>query len=238
MEPFPLRIQSIARKNHLTISEEQLSQLSKYVSLLVDWNSKINLIARSDVQNVWSNHILHSLSILFFVSFPTGARVLDLGTGGGLPGIPLAILRSDLHLTLLDSIAKKTKAVQDMVGNLGLRNAAVETGRAESFEVQSRLKLSFDVVIARAVAPLVDLIKWSKPLLRQMGHLSSAPESGFGGRHFPTPYVLTLKGGDLSQEIDSAKLKTKPKKVEKLELVFEGSEEIGLQDKKIIIVQF
>ncbi len=212
--------------------------LSNYVNLLQEWNSKINLISRADIQNTWFNHILHSLSILFFVSIPAESKVLDLGTGGGLPGIPLAVLRKDLRFTLLDSIAKKMRAVEDMIASLSLTNVEVVTGRAESLAAQERFKCGYDVVISRAVAPLVDLVKWSKPFLRKPSRTHVASTHAPHVRHYPTPYLLALKGGDLTSELAVIRLKTGQKKIDVLNLTFDGSEEIGLQDKKIVIVHF
>jgi 16S rRNA (guanine527-N7)-methyltransferase len=239
MDNFTLRVQTIARKNGLTIDEKQLDQLNCYVSLLVDWNTKINLISRVDIQNIWWNHIFHSISILFFANLPAGAKVLDLGTGGGLPGIPLAILRSDLRFALIDSIGKKTKAVEDMVSKLNLSSVEVANGRAEALGILPRFKGGFDIVMSRAVAPLSDLIRWSKPFLKAGTNSNKRPSNISTKENLPAPpFMLSLKGGDLSGEIETAKQQARTLRIESLNLVFEGSEEIGLQDKKLIVVQF
>ncbi len=212
--------------------------LSNYVNLLQEWNSKINLISRVDIQNIWFNHILHSISVLFFVSIPSESRVLDLGTGGGLPGIPLSILRKDMRFTLLDSIEKKMRAVEVIIAGLRLTNVETVTGRAETLATQERFKCGYDVVISRAVAPLVDLVKWSKPFLRKASRTHIESTHAPHVTHYPTPYLLALKGGDLTSELAAARLKTGQRKIEVLNLTFDGSEEIGLQDKKIVIVHF
>src|ERR1700690_4224847 len=123
----PQEFQTICRRNGLNLSDSQLRLLGRFVDGLLEWNSKINLISRRDQENVWFSHVLHSLTPLFFVEFSKGLRVLDLGTGGGFPGIPLAIARPDLELVLLDSIKKKTLAVQDLVDQLGLAGVSVWT---------------------------------------------------------------------------------------------------------------
>lgn len=102
-----LKFRSICHANGLTLDDMTLQRLSAYVELLSSWNTKINLVSRLDAQNLWLTHLLHCVSVLFFVKIPAKAKVLDLGTGGGLPGVPLAILRPDLDITLLDSIRKK-----------------------------------------------------------------------------------------------------------------------------------
>jgi len=109
-----LRLSHICRDNGLRLEDRQVDLLRRYVDLLRGWNARVNLISRRDEENIWWSHILHSLSFLFFLQPGQGMRLLDLGTGGGLPGIPLAILRNDLHIVLLDSIRKKTAAVQEM----------------------------------------------------------------------------------------------------------------------------
>lgn len=255
-----LEFRRIVRRNGLSVTEEQLDLLGRYVELLLEWNGKINLISRRDQENVWFSQMLHSVSAWFFVELDQGLRVLDLGTGGGLPGIPLAILRPDLNLTLLDSIRKKVDAVGNMVGVLGLKNAQVVVGRAEDIGWESSHRYSYDVVLARAVARLADVAKWSKAFLRR-GDGSGAPKRAFsvlgdlpGGIDSVTreekregadgnsrgrisihgPCLLTLKGGDLEREVHEATVKGA--RVQMVPLVFPGGEQIGLEDKKLLIV--
>ncbi len=220
-----LRLMSICRKNGLQLSDQQIAKLRTYGELLLEWNSKINLISRKDAKNIWFSHILHSLSVLFFVQFPKDFRVLDLGTGGGLPGIPIAIVRDDLKLTLCDSIRKKTMAVQEMVDRLQLANTNVVTARAEEMAKDRTYTNVFDAVIARAVAPLDDLIEWSKPLATKK-------------RSMDFPKLIALKGGILDEEIREATRKSTPPKIEARNLVFDGSVEMGLEGKKIVLVYF
>ena len=232
------RLSRICRENGLRLEEEQASQLRRYVELLKEWNARVNLISRRDEDNIWWSHILHSLSILFFVQPSPGMSLLDLGTGGGLPGIPLAVVRNDLHIVLLDSIRKKTAAVQDMVDRLLLANVQVETGRAEEIGLKDGFSGSIDIVLARAVAPLEDLVRWSKPLL----HGAKAKDvphrlAGIPGRPLRTPLLIALKGGDLSEEIRRAQQKARTGVITASALVFPGSEEIGLDDKRLVTVE-
>lgn len=247
-----LEFRRITRENGLVVSEEQYDLLSKYVQLLLDWNRKINLISRRDQENVWFAQMLHSVSPWFFVDIAPGLRVLDLGTGGGLPGIPLAILRPDLRLTLLDSIRKKMDAVRQMVDALGLPNVEPVVGRAEEVGGQDGYRHSYDVVVARAVAKLSDLAKWSRPLLKQGRGTSPSraevplgqggatlaggvPERKFSGRiRIDGPCLLTLKGGDLDGEVREAAARRVQVRI--VPLVFPGGEQIGLEEKKLIIV--
>jgi 16S rRNA (guanine527-N7)-methyltransferase len=167
-----------------------------------------------------------------------GARVLDLGSGGGFPGIPLGVVRSDLKLTLLDSIRKKTTALEYIIQGLGLRNISVVTARAEELVRQRNHR--FDIVVARGVASLTDLINWSKPLMARQVHNQKYSESKAAQvqKKIDTPSLLALKGGDLEKEVQTAKRKTGEQKIITRNLVFEGSQEVGLEGKKLVIVEF
>ena len=233
-----LEFRRIVQANGLAVTDEQFALLDRYVGLLLDWNAKINLISRRDQENVWFAHMLHSVSPWFFVELGPGLRILDLGTGGGLPGIPLAILRQDLRLTLLDSIRKKTDAVRQMAGVLGLANVDVVVGRAEEAGWEGAHRHRYDVVVARAVARLSDLAKWSRPLLKK-GDLSPAGAVQPGGIssvriRIDGPCLLTLKGGDLGGEVREAVVGGAS--VRFVPLVFPGGEQIGLEEKKLLIV--
>jgi 16S rRNA (guanine527-N7)-methyltransferase len=234
-----LHFSRICHENGLRLDDRQVALLNRYVELLRDWNARVNLVSRRDEENIWWSHILHSLSILFFLQPGAGMRLLDLGTGGGLPGIPLAIVRNDLHIVLLDSIRKKTVAVQDMVGQLALQNVRVETGRAEEIPKKSLLTAPFDVVVARAVAPLEELVRWSRPLLRgAKGKGIPHRITGPAGHPLTTPLLVALKGGDLAEEVRRAQQKVPGAVITVAALVFPGSEEIGLEDKRLVIVEF
>jgi 16S rRNA (guanine527-N7)-methyltransferase len=164
----------------------QLNQLQAIDGLYREWNEKINVISRKDIDSLYEKHVLHSLSIAAAVELPDNLQVLDLGTGGGFPGIPLAIFYPEVKFHLVDSIGKKIKVVQAVAEGLGLKNVTTAHSRVE--DIKNR---KFDLVISRAVAPLGELWKWSKPLLKK------GPEGRPGG-------LICLKGGDLTQEISES----------------------------------
>jgi 16S rRNA (guanine527-N7)-methyltransferase len=231
MEEEAIRVRQVCLRNGLPISDLQLDQLKAFVAGLREWNRVVNVISRKDEQNIWFNHILHCLTPLFLVDIPKGINVLDLGSGGGLPGIPLAIVRPDLFMTLLDSIAKKTKVMDDIRIRLGLSTVRVRTGRAEEVGKEPQEQRAYDLVVARAVASLSDLIRWSSPFLGKEG-LRARPR----GEGTPIE-LLALKGGDLATEEREARIKTGASMIRALPIVFDGSLELGLVEKKIVIVR-
>lgn len=175
----------------------QTEQLLALGHLYKEWNSKINVISRKDEDSLYVKHILHSLSIAAAFDLQDGINVLDIGTGGGFPGIPLAIFFPKVNFFLADSIGKKIKVVQAVSDAIGLKNITAQHTRAE--DIKNR---KFEVVVSRAVAPLKDLWQWAKPLLRRT--------EGRGQRagELPVPNgLICLKGGDLSQEISESKLR-------------------------------
>jgi 16S rRNA (guanine527-N7)-methyltransferase len=198
----PVSVRSTAARLGVELSENQWALLERYVDLLMQANREINLISRKDEGNVWSGHILHALSLLGVVNLPSGLRVLDLGTGGGLPGIPLAVARQDLTVTLVDSIQKKVRAVGKIVNQLGLTNVRCEAGRAEEMKVPEGAR--YHIVVARAVAPLVDLLRWSKGLLARTDRAIVGVRLPEGVREMSTPLLLAMKGGDLEEELRRA----------------------------------
>jgi 16S rRNA (guanine527-N7)-methyltransferase len=204
--------------------------------LLLGWNEKINLISRQDVANIWQSHILHSSSILFLKKIQLNSKVLDLGTGGGLPGIVLKILRPDLDVLLLDATNKKIHAVQEMLLTLELTGIEAQWGRAEELS-KSSLAGKFDLVVARAVAALPEIARWAFPFLKK--------QKGGGMKiqnyeYLHPPAVLALKGGDVDSEIAKTKQLPSPKVREVVcePLLFAGSEELGGVDKKLVTIYF
>ncbi|MBS1510466.1 MAG: 16S rRNA (guanine(527)-N(7))-methyltransferase RsmG [Bacteroidetes bacterium] len=167
---------------------QQLEQLDALKVLYAEWNEKINVISRKDMDHFYEHHVLHSLTIATQFEFTAGMQVMDLGCGGGFPGIPLAIFFPDTHFHLVDSINKKLKVVEAIAQAVGLKNVTVQHTRAE--DIKNR---KFDTVISRAVAPLKDLWRWSRPLLQKNRHAEY-------GKNVPNGLVC-LKGGDLAQEI-------------------------------------
>ncbi len=240
MESLPLSIDHTLRLNGVFLDEVKRDRLARFVDLLLEWNRRINLVSRRDSENIWESHILHSLSPLFMLDIPSGVSILDLGSGGGFPGIPIAIMRGDVRVTLLDSIQKKVRVLEDIVAALGLSAVRVVGGRAEDVGRDGGYAGSFDAVIARAVAPLADLIRWSEPFLRRTAGPSSRRKRGEAGSHpeFSFPYLLALKGGDLSHEIQGAGLKARQGTITEINLAFPGSEDFPLVDKKLIVVEF
>ena len=225
----------ICRENGLFLEEFQLESLAHFVDFLLEWNVKVNLISRADTENIWMNHILHSVSPLFSVKIPEGKRVLDLGSGGGLPGVPISIVRPDLRIVHVDSILKKVAALKDIVSRLKLPNEVI-AGRAEELSRRAGLSRAFDLVIARAVAPLHDLVKWSRPFLRRESFKEDTRPAGRQEIELTTPSLLAMKGGDLEDEIRNAKLKAGVKEVRIVDLRFEDDPVTGLSGKKLLIV--
>lgn len=166
------------------LSEVQYQQLEKLGQLYKEWNDKINVISRKDIDNVYNHHILHSMAIAKFIQFKPAANILDLGTGGGLPGIPMAILFPETQFRLIDGTRKKITVVQAIKEELGLKNVVARHIRAEE------MKERFDFVICRAVASLDKLFQWSTPLLSKKE------------RHAFPNGLITLKGGDLEAEVE------------------------------------
>ena len=188
----------------------QIKQFAALESLYKEWNSKINVISRKDIDGLYEKHVLHSLAIAAVFPFEPGMQLLDIGTGGGFPGIPLAIFFPEVKFHLADSIAKKLKVVDAITQALELKNITTQHTRAE--EIKTR---KFDFVVSRAVAPLKDLWKWSKPLLKKSGESGvrssesavRSQESGIDSElgtqnsELPPPGLICLKGGDLTSEI-------------------------------------
>jgi 16S rRNA (guanine527-N7)-methyltransferase len=164
------------------LSDRQQEQFVAMGMLYKDWNQKINLVSRQDIEELYLRHILHSLGIAKIYPLPAGARVLDVGTGGGFPGIPLAVLFPDTQFTLVDAIGKKIRVVEDVVQGLGLQNVKARQTRVE--QMQER----FDFIVSRAVAAMPTFLHWTK------GRLRPRPQYGKGG-------IIYLKGGDLSEEL-------------------------------------
>lgn len=170
-------------EDYFELSEEQKTQFSKLDELYKEWNAQINVISRKDQENFYERHVLHSLAIACVVDFKDGTRILDVGTGGGFPGIPLAILFPECRFVLLDSIGKKIKVVQAVVEALGLKNVEAIHGMAE------KEKRKFDFIISRAVTRMGGFIPWVQKNIAQ--DQQNALPNG----------ILYLKGGDLEEEM-------------------------------------
>ena len=166
-----------------SITSEQRERFAALDSLYRDWNSKINVISRKDIDNLYEHHILHSLGIAKLIAFKSGTRIMDLGTGGGFPGIPLAIMFPDVQFHLVDSIGKKIRVCDEVRTALGLTNVTTEWSRAEN------VKDKFDFVVSRAVMPLADLVKLIRKNIAKDSH--NAMPNG----------LICLKGGELANEV-------------------------------------
>ena len=172
------------------LSEQQKTQFAALYDLYTDWNSKINVISRKDITNLYEHHVLHSLGIAKVINFTPDTQIMDLGTGGGFPGIPLAILFPEVQFHLVDSIGKKVKVATEVANANGLKNVTFRHCRAEEE------KRKFDFVVSRAVMPLGDLIKIIRKNIRQEQH-NVLPNG-----------LICLKGGELEQETMPVKHKT------------------------------
>ena len=172
-----------AVKEHFSLTALQLQQFSQLCELYRDWNSKINVISRKDIDNLYPHHILHSLAIAKVLNFQPGTTLLDVGTGGGFPGIPLAILFPECQFTLIDSIGKKVRVASEVAQAIGLSNVRCIQERAEEEKGQ------FDFVISRAVMPLPDLVKLVRKNVSKK-HQNAMPNG-----------LMVLKGGKLNAEL-------------------------------------
>ncbi|MGJ8659548.1 16S rRNA (guanine(527)-N(7))-methyltransferase RsmG [Cellulophaga fucicola] len=165
------------------LTEEQKQHFIQLEALYADWNQKINVVSRKDIDEIYLRHILHSTGIAKFQQFLPGTTVLDVGTGGGFPGIPLAILFPETHFTLVDAIGKKIKVVQEVIDGLQLTNVTAKHMRVEELDTQ------FDFIVSRAVAAMPTFVRWIKGRIKK----NSIHERRNG--------ILYLKGGDLSEEL-------------------------------------
>lgn len=203
---------NILKKYFPELNEQQLIQLQKLPALYSDWNDKINVISRKDIDNIVIHHLLHSLAVARFIHFKPGTEILDIGTGGGFPGIPLAIIFPECKFTLADSIGKKIKVVNEVATTIGLQNVQGIHTRAESINMQ------FDFVVSRATAPLDDLVHWSKGKIKKQSN------------HERKNGLIALKGGDINEEI---KLHAKKTTIELLTNYFD---EPYFETKKLVYV--
>jgi len=174
---------SIIEKYFPNLTEEQKQQFAALDALYHDWNTKINVISRKDIDNLYEHHVLHSLGIAEIIRFKEGTKIMDLGTGGGFPGIPLAILFPNCQFLLVDSVRKKLTVCNEVIAALGLKNVETRWCRAEE------VKEKFDFVVSRAVMPLIDLVK----LVRK--NIANKGQNGLPNG------LICLKGGELDSEV-------------------------------------
>lgn len=178
-------------KNYFAdFTEEQEQQFAVLEGLYREWNERINVISRKDIDSLYEKHVLHSLAIAAMCDINAGAKVIDIGTGGGFPGIPLAIFYPEVDFLLVDSIGKKIKVVNAVAEAIGLKNVRAIHSRVEEVKGEQ-----FDFAVSRAVAPLKDLWRWVSPALRKGNTAGELPNG-----------LLCLKGGNLQQEMQESKL--------------------------------
>ena len=173
----------LIQKYFKDLTEDQLNQFQKLELLYKDWNSRINVISRKDIDELYLRHVLHSLAIAKFIQFNKGTHIIDVGTGGGFPGIPLAILFPDCKFHLVDSIEKKVRVVDAVSNELGLKNVTTQCKRVEDIDDK------FDFILTRAVADMSTILKWT------VNNIS--PNSN----NLVPNGIIALKGGDLDKEL-------------------------------------
>ena len=216
----PSEIRQICLDNGLIIKDPQWQLLEEWADLLLNYNQEINLVSRKETDLLWEKQILHCLSLLVYREIPQGLEVCDFGTGGGLPGIILAIIRPDLYLTLVDSRQKKVAVVQKIVDDLRLSNVRVICGRGELLGKQAEWNKRFSVITARAVAPLIDLVRWTIGLRK--------PESA----------LHILKGGEIQDEMNALSLMFTGIKISKSLIFLRGYANFKQNQKYIISINF
>lgn len=177
----------VIQKYFPKLTDDQKDKFGQMKALYEHWNAQINVISRKDMDAFYTHHVLHSLAIAKVIRFTKGTTILDVGTGGGFPGIPLAIMFPECRFHLVDSIGKKIKVVKEVVEALGLKNVVADQKRAEELEN------TYDFVVTRAVAPWEEIHKWTQDLVHDEG--KNALPNGW----------LLLKGGDLKEEFKSAR---------------------------------
>jgi len=193
------------------LNNVQIEQFSKLKKIYGDWNNKINVISRKDIENIYERHVLHSLVIAKFIKFNKGTTVLDLGTGGGFPGIPLSIFFPEVNFILVDSIRKKIVVVDEIINELRLKNVKSEWSRAENLDYK------YDFLVTRAVAKMSLLIEWSKGKFNKNSN-NSIPNG-----------IIALKGGNVNDELKNIQ----QKKIVDIKNIFDSH---YFLDKKIIYV--
>lgn len=212
-----VKLWTICSANGIILDADMRENINRYATELKYWNSKVNLISRKDEDNILERHILHSLSILTFFEPKQKARILDVGTGGGLPGIPIKIARPDVFMHLVDSIGKKIKMTSMFADHTGIKNISATNSRVEEYHTKTKEK--FDLVVSRAVARSVKIVRWTQKLIKDKA-----------------TYLL-LKGGDLEEELEELKAEFPDVKVQQKPLKLIGYDNFANEEKKIIIIE-
>ncbi|MBM2815257.1 MAG: methyltransferase GidB [Ignavibacteria bacterium] len=203
--------------NGIIIGQEQFLQLKRYAKELAYWNGQVNLISRKDIDNIWDKHILHSLAAVKYIKFPNRAKCLDVGTGGGLPGIPIAIAVPDCRMLLIDSIGKKIKIADMLAKHTELKHITAKQARAEEISAVREYRKSFDLIFSRSVARIKPVVRWITDLLKP------------GGR------LIFYKGGDLREEFDEAREAFPKLQFEEIKISMFGCEWFEQEEKKLVV---
>ena len=202
--------------NSIVLELEQLATFERFVKEFIYWNDKVNMISRKDTEHIWDRHILHSLAILKYIDLPNKARCMDIGTGGGFPGLVLKIANPDIKMLLVDSIKKKLQIADMLAQHTGLKHIESKCTRAELMLDESKYLNTFHFIFARAVAPIEKLISWTDGLLR------------------PDGQYIFLKGGDLDEEIKIASEAYPHYNYEQIDIKMNGFSFFEEEKKKII----
>jgi 16S rRNA (guanine527-N7)-methyltransferase len=219
-EQYLRELKSYFWENNINPDIYQIERLANYSKLVADKNEKVNLISRRDVKNIIENHVFISSYITQYLPEKVN-RFLDIGTGGGFPGIPLAIMNPLMRGVLADSTAKKIEAVQEFIDDLKLSNVIAENCRVESDEFQEKYKNTFDLVVSRATVPLIILFRYAIPLIKDKA------------------YIMAIKGGNLESEFKTAEMKYKAyiKKSTTFELAYKPNNPRNEKGKKLVILE-
>lgn len=219
-EQYLRELRNIFWENSLNPDQYQLERLAHFATLVNEKNDEVNLISRKDIQNLVENHIFISSFIADFL--PNGTKkFLDIGTGGGFPGIPLAITRPMMRGVLVDSTSKKIKAVQEFIEKLKLGNIVAENERVESDEFIDKYQNTFDLIISRSTVPTIILFRYALPLIKEKA------------------YIVAVKGGDLSEEMKKAEMKYKShiRKSTVFELAYKPNNSRNEKGKKLVVLE-
>jgi 16S rRNA (guanine527-N7)-methyltransferase len=208
----------ICNRNNIILDDKQIARIEDYMEELKKWNENVNLISRKDIDNILDRHILHSLTILKYVSIFDNAICLDIGSGGGLPGIPIKIAKPNIKLIMIDSITKKVNIIRQIIEKLDLINVEIINDRIENLAKNKNFKNSINFIFARAVASTDLILKWSFPLIKNNGR------------------IALLKGGDLSKEIADAQRISKSITIEEIPIKLKGFDYFEKEKKKLIII--
>lgn len=215
-----IKFWTVCSLNGIILDEKQMALIERYTSELIYWNKKINLISRKDEDNLLERHILHSLTPLKYLNIKEKSLCLDVGTGGGLPGIPLKIARQDLNFFLIDSIAKKIKMADMFAKHTELKDIKALTIRAEDFAKNYSQKIKFDYIFSRAVARTDFIIEWVKNIIKKGG------------------LIVLYKGGNLDGEIKAAKTNFRNLEIEIVDIEMNACSWFKEEEKKLLICKF